>query len=218
LLPDPYLLLGYLAGRSESSPSDPHAFARALAHQLAQIHQRARGLPAACPFVPRAIDSVAQLLGEAPFACAPSFPQAAIRDVLARAWPLAERNADSLLHGDFHAGNLVWTDGVLTGVLDWADVLAGDPLADVATTRLDVLWTLDAAAMDSFTDAYFAETGFDATDLPYWDLYASLRPRANLAAWASVWPAQGRPELNEHTMSAARDEFAKRALVALGVA
>jgi aminoglycoside phosphotransferase (APT) family kinase protein len=212
LLAEPYLILGYLPGVTVSGPPDPAAFARALARQLADIHRLGRGVIGACRFVPCARASYGELLAEPPFACTDAFPQREIRDALLRAWPLQQRNPDCLLHGDFHSGNVVWTDGQPTGVLDWADALIGDPLVDVSLTRLDLVWMLDDAAADTFTQAYLDATACDPTDLAHWDLFATLRPGSNLAAWASAWPALGRPDLTEQTMNTARDAFARRAL------
>jgi aminoglycoside phosphotransferase (APT) family kinase protein len=38
--------------------------------------------------------------------------------------------APRLVHGDFHFGNLLWSEGHLSGVVDFEWALAGDPLAD----------------------------------------------------------------------------------------
>lgn len=51
----------------------------------------------------------------------------------------AHRNAPttgrrSILHLDFHPGNMMIADGKVTGVLDWANGTTGDPAADVGTT------------------------------------------------------------------------------------
>ncbi len=40
------------------------------------------------------------------------------------------------LHGDLHPGNLVVRDGRLAGIIDWGDLTAGDPAAD-----LQIAWT-----------------------------------------------------------------------------
>jgi aminoglycoside phosphotransferase (APT) family kinase protein len=40
------------------------------------------------------------------------------------------------IHGDLHPANLVVRDGALVGVIDWGDIAAGDPAAD-----LQVAWT-----------------------------------------------------------------------------
>ena len=43
------------------------------------------------------------------------------------------------LHGDFHARNVLVKDGVLTGVIDWGDITAGDRATDLAA-----IWMLFA--------------------------------------------------------------------------
>ncbi|MFI6094400.1 aminoglycoside phosphotransferase family protein [Lentzea sp. NPDC051213] len=40
------------------------------------------------------------------------------------------------LHADLHAGNLLFTEGELTGVIDWGSAGAGDPAADLMTAWL----------------------------------------------------------------------------------
>lgn len=46
---------------------------------------------------------------------------------------------DALLHLDYHPRNIVFEHGRVTGVIDWENVRAGDPRADVARTRA-ILW------------------------------------------------------------------------------
>jgi aminoglycoside phosphotransferase (APT) family kinase protein len=42
----------------------------------------------------------------------------------------------SLIHDDYRMGNFVWRDGRITAVLDWERAFLGDPMADIAFTRL----------------------------------------------------------------------------------
>ncbi|MEO9254277.1 MAG: phosphotransferase, partial [Tepidiformaceae bacterium] len=42
----------------------------------------------------------------------------------------------SVLHLDFHPGNILIDGNRVTGVIDWPNVGFGDPAADVATTRV----------------------------------------------------------------------------------
>jgi aminoglycoside phosphotransferase (APT) family kinase protein len=44
--------------------------------------------------------------------------------------------ARSVLHGDFHPGNILINQGRVTGVIDWPGFSIGDPAADVAVTRV----------------------------------------------------------------------------------
>lgn len=53
-----------------------------------------------------------------------------------RALPLRQ---DALLHLDYHPRNVLFQQGRITGVIDWENVRAGDPRADVARTRA-ILW------------------------------------------------------------------------------
>ena len=59
-----------------------------------------------------------------------------------------------LLHGDFWPGNILWRYGQLVAVIDWEDAALGDPLADVANSRLEILWAFGIDAMQSFTHYY----------------------------------------------------------------
>ncbi len=54
------------------------------------------------------------------------------------------------IHGDLHPGNQLAHDGALVAVVDWGDVAAGDPAADLAT----VWWSLPVAAHAAFRAAY----------------------------------------------------------------
>ena len=44
--------------------------------------------------------------------------------------------------------------GRLVGVIDWEDAALGDPLADLANSRLEILWAFGDEAMERFTREY----------------------------------------------------------------
>ncbi len=56
------------------------------------------------------------------------------------------------VHGDLHPANIVVADGTLTGVVDFGDLLAGDPALDLAAA-----WVLLPAGMASRFFAAYAE-------------------------------------------------------------
>ncbi len=68
-------------------------------------------------------------------------------------------------------------------VIDWEDAKVGDPLADVANSRLEILWAYGVDAMQMFTQQYSSMAPIDVSHLPYWDLYAALRHIPNIAGW-----------------------------------
>jgi aminoglycoside phosphotransferase (APT) family kinase protein len=106
-------------------------------------------------------------------------------------------------------------------VIDWEDAALGDPLADFAISRFDVLCIFGREAMRSFTAQYRALMAIDYTDLPYWDLCAALRfvrmAGSDLAGWAAFYPLFGRHDITEHTLREHYTFFVTQALEKLGV-
>lgn len=130
--------------------------------------------------------------------------EARSRELLATAWPLPARNPPALLHGDYWPGNILWRGARLAAVIDWEDAALGDPLSDLAVSRLDILWIYGREAFDSFTQHYQSLMPLDYTDLPYWDLYAALRlarlAGPDLPGWAAFFGPFGRPDITVHSI------------------
>ena len=84
--------------------------------------------------------------------------------------PAAERR---LIHRDYHPGNVLWRDGAVTGVVDWACASVGSPDADVGHCRMNLAGSLGLAAADRFLDAHRACADRGPYD-PYWDVAAAL--------------------------------------------
>ena len=99
-----------------------------------------------------------------------------------------DRNRAVLLHGDYWPGNVLWRDGCLVAVIDWEDACLGDPLADLATARVELLCRYGRDAMDRFTDRYVA-AHHDTTGplrmeaLPLWEVYVSAAALATMGDW-----------------------------------
>jgi aminoglycoside phosphotransferase (APT) family kinase protein len=208
---EPYLVIEYIEGDPEFSPANITAHVRQIATQLAKIHaiNEAR-LDLA--FLPQQAEQLAHAFNARPAKLDDSLDEARIRNILEAVWPLPPRNAPVLLHGDFWPGNILWQGGRLVGVIDWEDASAGDPLADLAVSRLDILWIFGLDAMHAFTRHYQTLLPIDLAQLPYWDLYAALRPASRIAEWAEGWPALGRPDITEETMRAGHRGFREQAI------
>lgn len=74
----------------------------------------------------------------------------------------------TLIHRDFHPGNVLWHEGRLTGVVDWPLASRGAPQADVGHCR----WNLARTQGNQVADEFLAATGLDYH--PYWDVVAAL--------------------------------------------
>jgi aminoglycoside phosphotransferase (APT) family kinase protein len=103
----------------------------------------------------------------------------------------------------------------IVAVIDWQSAALGDPLADLAVTRLDLLWAFGPDAMAALTAGYAAHRPVDLADVAIWDLVAALRPAGSLSAWAADWAAFGRPDVTTATMRSAHHWFVDHALARL---
>lgn len=196
----PYLVIEYIEGLPEFSPAHSDDFTLQLATHLAKIHQ-VNGAIADLSFLPR---QNKQLDGRQPTDLNHLLDEGRIRDTLKSIWPLAPLNPPALLHGDYWPGNVLWCDGQLAAVIDWEDASLGDPLIDLAISRLDIAWIFSIQAMNAFTHHYQSQMPIDYTHLPHWDLWAALRlirlAGSDLAAWAAFFPPFGRPDITEQTI------------------
>ncbi len=208
------LVLDYVDGDGRYAEGDGPDTAQAFAEMLAMIH-RVDGARPAFDALPRAVDAVAQHLANPPAVLDPTTSEEFVRATLSERWPPPATNATCLLHGDFWPGNVLWCDDVIVAVIDWEEPAVGDPIADIGSARLDLLWVFGPDVMAAFTAAYASVTDVDMTNLPLWDLVAALRPAGNISSWASQWPALGRPDVTPETMRADHRWFVDQAQAAL---
>lgn len=211
----PYLVVEYIEGEAVYAPAAVMPFVEQMATQLA-ILARARGPQVDLGFLPRQAPRLDQVVRRIPPRLDESLQEGRIRAALDRVWPLSM--GSSLVHGDFWPGNVLWHEGLLAAVIDWEDAEVGNPLYDLAVSRLDMLWLFGAQAMAAFTRRYQEEAGLDAgryAQLPYWDLLAALRPAARIDEWAAGWPQLGRADVTAVSMRAAHEWFVMQAFGAI---
>jgi aminoglycoside phosphotransferase (APT) family kinase protein len=179
----PYVVIEYIDGIPEFDLEQVPDLIFQLATHLYKIHQVDLS-KLDVSFLPQKAKIYAEMLRERLAKGDAPINERHIRDALVSVWPFPQRNASVLLHGDFWPGNILWKDGQLVAIIDWEDAALGDPLADVANSRLEILWACGINAMHHFTQQYQSLTTIDFTNLPYWDLCAALRPASQFAAWA----------------------------------
>jgi aminoglycoside phosphotransferase (APT) family kinase protein len=202
-LDSPFLIIEYFEGRLEFDPLDVNDFVRQMAAYLAKIHS-IDDTKADLVFLPRKTAEVTGIFEKISGEVEPSFQVERIRDMLEKALPYPQRNASVLLHGDFWPGNTLWQNDHLEAVIDWEDACRGDPLSDLAISRLDILWIFGIGAFHTFTDVYQSLMPIDISSLPYWDLDAALRlarlAGADLDQWAAFFRPYGRPDITTDTI------------------
>jgi aminoglycoside phosphotransferase (APT) family kinase protein len=139
VFPTPSIVIEFIEGQTEFAPANLADYLRQFAASLARIH-RLGGANLDLSFLPRQEKRYAEKIGNRPAQSDESLAEGRIRDTLETAWSLVQHGAPTLLHGDYWPGNILWRDGRLVAILDWEDAAFGDPLADLANSRLEVLW------------------------------------------------------------------------------
>jgi aminoglycoside phosphotransferase (APT) family kinase protein len=186
---NPCLVLNFVTGDANFAPGDLAGYLMQMAGHLSLIHK----LDCAShdlSFLPSIVDLGTRLIA-AKGGNGVAAPIDNLKDILENLdgnWPPAQMNDDVLLHRDFWPGNLVCEGDRIVGVIDWEDAHIGDPLADLANSRMEVLWAFGRDAMTTFTEHYIRNSKPDVTALPYWDLNAALRHAGAFAGWAADHP------------------------------
>ena len=194
LLGDPASLLTYLPGDPTPPPQVAAGPARArwieeFARPLVALHRIALDrLPSDC----RIDEPDGGLEGIAREARDDELSRALL-SALRRTGP--PRSASrSLLHHDYWYGNTLWSDGGLTGVIDWTSARIGDPQKDVALARCDLAVTLDLEASNEFVDQYRSLGGGTGPHV-YWDLLWALMGYRWIEEWLAGYAELGLPHL-----------------------
>lgn len=204
---NPYFIVEYVEGRVVVSPDNPSDFLEKYAKQLAEIHRvdlTKLDLPP--------LHAQDNGYGSWPAVPNDALRETEVRRALESVEPITRSNPPVLRHGDLWPGNILWQEEEIVAVIDLEEALIGEPLADLAISRLDIWWVLGEAAADEFTQRYLCHMPLDTTDLPCWDLRASLRPITNIHEWSPSYPSLGRPDVTTETMSRDHQQFVERAL------
>ena len=214
ILPNPYLIIEFIRGEMLLAPNDLEEHILQLANQLASIH-KIDNSSSDLSFLPLKTTSCGELnryndkRNEA-------MQESAIRQKLSEHSPLNQLNENVLSHGDFWPGNSLWQNNKLVSVIDWEDACLGDPLRDLAISRLDIVWIFGIEAMHTFTRHYQVQMPIDYSNLPFWDLCAALRlirmAGDNLDAWVAFFQPFGREDITVKTLRRDYDYFVAQAL------
>ena len=176
---DPAHLMSWLPGCLELTRCDDRVLRR-LAEVLVRIHaldpgdDRPREYQSWAPSEKRVVPDWARR----PSSWADAF------DVLAAPPP---SYAGRFLHRDFHLGNVLWSDGEVTGVVDWVETSWGPAALDVAhaATYLAMLHGPEAAA--GFEEAYAPVDDADR----YWRVMDVVGYLPDPVKVAQPWRDQG---------------------------
>lgn len=212
ILPQAYVVLDYVEGATRFTTDDPVGMAVQMADVLAAIHD-VDATSASLPTLPLQLDRMQEWvitdLDRRP--PDPSLREELIRNHLHAHWPPSATDL-RLLHGDYFPGNIVWEGDAIAAVIDWEAAAIGDPMADIATTRLDLRWAFGAEMAEAFTNRYLNITSRSTATLPVWELVVSLRPAGAISLWATDMVAHGRPDITADAMRREQHDYVDSAL------
>jgi aminoglycoside phosphotransferase (APT) family kinase protein len=196
----PTVLISWLDGEADITPSDPDAWAAQLGRALARVHaapsDRLSGLPSVFD---RSRGSREGLEGPA-------------AEGIRSSWPQITASPDVLTHSDYWSGNVVWRDGVLTGIVDWSGGARGPRGFDVGWCRLDLYVLFGERVADVFLAAYEDANGHPLADIALWDGWALARSYEAVTSWAPNYQPLGRADLDERQLRRRHSQWTTRLL------
>jgi aminoglycoside phosphotransferase (APT) family kinase protein len=209
----PSLVMRRITGRPLLAPADPKGWAGQLARTMAAIHSVSP-------------DRLGDLWRPATFGTDPEMRWDRWHAALARSGLLTERveaamaraprgvrtSPPCLIHGDYWAGNTIWSRGRLRAVVDWEDAGFGSRGYDVAYCRLDIALSVGRRTEEDFLAAYREASGLAMEGQWFWDLLAADRPMPDPAAWIPAWHALGHRRLTPQLVRQRLRAFVERAL------
>lgn len=156
----PTIAMSSLPGRVDWRPRDPTSWLRQLAEALPEVHAvgLVGGLRRFAPYPP-----------EQPLPPAWSkYPAAWERAIELFEGPQPDV-AQVFIHRDYHPGNVLWSRGRLSGIVDWPSACVGAAAADVGHCRANLVRQFGPETADRFLQIWLAASG--TVDYhPYWDL------------------------------------------------
>jgi aminoglycoside phosphotransferase (APT) family kinase protein len=176
LLAVPFLIMAFVDGTSAVPAAEEGHYIDTMADVLTQIH----ALPTAnLPTLPLRNDPLPDVLDYLPEG--PEWGN--LRAYLRSLTDTAYLESPKLLHGDFWPENLLWQNGAVAAILDWEDAAFGDPLSDVACSRVELRYRFGKAAMERFTQAYASQVVVDRERLALWQVYAAAAAQRFMGRW-----------------------------------
>ncbi len=173
---EPFWVMAFISGSTDLGDGDLRARLEAMAEALVQIH---KAPISALKKLPNRTNPIPELYDYLPSGALWS----QLRRLLSDNRFCEYSGTPSLLHGDFWAGNLIWDQDQLVGILDWEDAAIGDPMCDLATARLEILWKFDDATAQQFTKHYAQRLPIDRWRLALWQVFVGSAALKFMGDW-----------------------------------
>lgn len=206
--PDGALLMTFEPGRPVHHPRDA-GYLRAIVDELVHLH--AGGPPTSGGHRDQVARLELHLAEESPRRSGVDVDPA-LWGHIRRLWPSVGRREGTLIHDDYHPGNILWHRGHVSAIVDWTVPGVGQAVSDACYLRLDVSLVRGLEAGDAVLRAYEAAVGEPVPDRPFWDLLAASRAVGIAELWHASWVDFGIRDLPLATVKGRLAAFVRRAL------
>lgn len=184
------IVISFVDGDPDLTPSNPFDWADQMAATLARIHDVRLDdgdlelfPPGAGEDERRILEDLEQVL-EHPLG----------EDLLRHRLLLDDRRVEAshvFSHTDYWPGNTLWDEGRLVAVVDWEAPATNERAMDVAYCSIDIRYQGMDKVADRFIDTYKETTGESLPNLDYWEAVALCRPLPDIARWVPAWRKLG---------------------------
>lgn len=183
-----------LPGVPPGPPWSPQQRIAPIARALAAIHSGpVAGLPDRQP---------RPLTAETPIALA-------ARDV----WPRLQSEPPVFSHGDYWTGNILFSRGAVTGVVDWNGARPAPAGFDLAWCRQDLVLLGEPASAELLVAEYVRAGGTAPADLHAWDVFQAAHADPVVEDWTVNYAGIGRPEVDAEVLRRRLDAWIAQLLV-----
>ena len=191
------IVISFVDGQANLTPSNPFDWAEQLAAVLVRIHEIRLDESDLQIFPPGAGEDANRIAAS---------PEVVLdhplgEDLLRRRVLLGSSGADSesvFSHTDFWPGNTLWKEGDLAAVVDWESPATGEREMDVAYCALDIRYLGMDKVADHFIRSYREATGASLAHLSHWEAVGLCRPMPDIAQWVPAWRGLGK-DISEDT-------------------
>jgi len=114
---------------------------------------------------------------------------------------------ECFVHRDFHPANVLWSNGRVSGVVDWVNACRGPAGIDVAWCRHNLARMYGVGAAEEFLGCYQERAGTRFAHEPFWDLIALIELLPGPPGVYPGWPAFGLKGLDDATVGERVDEY-----------
>jgi aminoglycoside phosphotransferase (APT) family kinase protein len=107
---------------------------------------------------------------------------------------------ECFVHRDYHPSNVLWSNGRVSGVVDWVNACRGPAGIDAAWCRHNLANLHGLSVADDFLAAYIEAAGSDFEYDPYWDLMSMVELLPGPPSMYEGWRAAGVPNISNAVM------------------